>query len=174
MRFVFWSCWCIPAPNQNQTELTNTLFSAAKVNIHSYHNTYANDHTISFMPAVTNTSCTVSFSIFCSYRHTVRRRNTLTVLVCQRNLTVTQVLESKDKPCSAQLDKHTALYGVIKCKLGLAFAKAAAMCVIMHIDKSPAILMGRPARSSQQYVPCLLSSVLHHSYHLPTHHSRGP
>ena len=38
--------------------------------------------------------------------------------------------------------KHAAFYGEIKSKLGLAFAKAAEMCVIMHIDKSPSIVMG--------------------------------
>ena len=37
------------------------------------------------------------------------------------------------------------------------------MSVIMHIDKSPAIVMGRPARSSQLHVPRarLLSEALH-------------
>jgi hypothetical protein len=39
------------------------------------------------MPAVTNTSgnlmCTLSFSVFCSYWHTNRLRNTLNVLVCR-------------------------------------------------------------------------------------------
>ena len=48
------------------------------------------------------------------------------------------------------------------------------MCVIMHIDKSPAIVMGRPACSSQQNVPRLLSSALHHNYHLPSHLPSGP
>ena len=78
---------------------------------------------------------------------------------------------------SAQSDnkfKRAAFQGAIKSKAGLAFAKAAAMRVIMHIDKSPAIVMGRPARSSQQHVPRLLSSALHHNYHLPSQHPRGP
>ena len=44
----------------------------------------------------------------------------------------------------------------------------------MHIDKSPGILIGRLACSSQQHVPRLLSSALRHNYHLPSHHSRGP
>ena len=82
----------------------------------------------------------------------------------------------------AQLDsdffkfKHEAFYGAIKSKSGLAFAKAAAMCVIMHIDKSPAIVMGRPTRSSQQHVPStgLLSSALHHNHHLSSHPPQGP
>ena len=33
--------------------------------------------------------CTVSFSVSCSYRHTTRLRNTLSVPVCQRNMTQT-------------------------------------------------------------------------------------
>ena len=38
--------------------------------------------------------------------------------------------------------KHAAFYGVIKSKAGLSFAKAAVMRVIMHIDKSTAIVVG--------------------------------
>jgi hypothetical protein len=70
--------------------------------------------------------------------------------------------------------KRAAFHGTIKRKTGLAFTKAAAMRVIMHIDKSPAIVLGRPARSSQQHVPRLLSSALHHNYHLPSQPPRVP
>jgi hypothetical protein len=59
-----------------------------------------------------------------------------------------------DMKCS----QTAALYSNIKSKAGLAFAKAAAMCVTMHIDKSSVVVMGRPARSSQQHAPRLLSS----------------
>ena len=66
--------------------------------------------------------------------------------------------------------KHAAICWAIKSNAGLSFDKAAAM----HIDKSLAVDMGRPARSSQQHVPRLLSSALHHNYHPPSPVPHGP
>jgi hypothetical protein len=64
---------------------------------------------------------------------------------------------------------------MIKAKAALAFAKAAAMRVTMHIGKSPAVVMGRlgPAPSSQQHLPRRLSSALDHHFSLPSHPPRG-
>ena len=146
-------------------DFQKSLVSAAKVKIDSYCNAYANDHNISFMPAVTSTSGHVHCEL-------------LRILFLQAHRETEEYFERSGLPAQSSSDffkfKRAAFHGAIKSKAGLAFAKAAAMRVIMHIDKSPAIVMGRPARSSQQHVPRLLSSALHHNYHLPSQPPRGP
>ena len=127
-------------------------------------------HNISFMPAVTSTS---------GHAHCELLR--VSILFLQAHRETEEHFERSGLPARLDSDflkfKRAAFYGAIKSKAGLSFAKAAAMrCVIMHIDKSPAlaIVMGRPARSSQQHFPRLLSSALHHNYHLPSQPPRGP
>ena len=99
-------------------------------------------------------------------------------MVSQTHHETKEYFERSGLPAQSKTDffkfKRAAFHWAIKSKAGLAFAKAAAMRVIMHIDKSPEIVMGGPARSSQQHVPRLLSSALHHNYHLPSHPPRGP
>ena len=131
----------------------------------SYHNDYANDHNISFMPAVTSTSGNVHYKL-------------LHILFLQAHQETEEYFMCYGLPEQSDTDlfkfKLAAFYGSIKSKAGVAFAKASAMRVIMHIDKSPVIVLGRPACLSQQHVPRLLSSALHHNSRLPSHHPRGP
>ena len=68
--------------------------------------------------------------------------------------------------------KRAAFYRAIKSKAGLAFAKAAAMRVIMHIDKSPAIVMGRPVLCVR--LSSMFPASSPHNCHLPSHPLRGP
>ena len=121
---------------------------------------------MSFMPAVTSTSGNV-------------HRELLRILFLQAHRETEEYFERSGLPSQSDTDffkfKRAAVHGAIKSKAGLAFAKAASMRVIMHIDKSPTIVMGDlRVRRSQQHVARLLSSALHHNYHLPFHPPRGP
>ena len=93
------------------------------------------------MPAVASTSGHVHCEL-------------LRLLFLQAHRETEEYFERSGLPAQSSSDffkfKRAAFHGAIKSKAGLAFAKAAAMRVIMHIDKSPAIVMGRPARSSQE------------------------
>ena len=85
------------------------------------------------MPAVTNTSSNVHCELLC-------------ILFLQAHRETEEYFECSCLPAQSDTDfvkfKRPAFHGAIKSKEGLAFAKAAAMCAIMHIDKSPTIVMG--------------------------------
>ena len=120
---------------------------------------------MTFMPAVTSTSGNVHCEL-------------LRILFLQAHRETEEYFERSGLSSQSDSDffkiKLDAFYGAIKSKLGLAFAKAAMMCVIKQIGKSSSIVMGQPVCLSQQHVPRLLSSALHHKYHLPSHPTSGP
>jgi hypothetical protein len=162
------SCTANPQLNSQlcHRDFQKSLVSAAKIKIDSYSNTYANDHNISFMPAVTSTSGNVHSEL-------------LSILFLQAPHETEEYFECSCLPPQSDTDffqfKRAAFHGAIKSKLGLTLPRqqrCASSCTLTRA--SPAIVMGRPARSSQQHVPHLLSSALHHNYHLPSHPPRGP
>jgi hypothetical protein len=66
------NCSCAANPQLNSQlchsdpkDFQKSLVSAAKVKIDSYCNVYANDHNISFLPAVTSTSGNVHCELLC-------------------------------------------------------------------------------------------------------------
>ena len=87
------------------------------------------------MPAVTSTSSNVHCEL-------------LRILFLQAHHKAEEYFERPGLPSQSDTDffkfERAAFHGAIKSKSGLTFAKAATMQVIMHINKSPAIVMGRP------------------------------
>ena len=93
---------------------------SAKVKTDSYRNAYANDHNISFLPAVTSTSGHVHCEL-------------LRILLLQAHRETEECFECSGLPAQYDSDffkfKRAAFYGAIKSKAGLSFAKAAVMRV---------------------------------------------
>ena len=101
------------------------LNEAAKRKVHKYRNSYANNHSISFLPAITSTSARMHGEF-------------LRLLFLQAHRETEDYFAFMGTPAQPDQDqfrfRRAAFYSSLKSKVGLIAAKAAALRVNMNTD----------------------------------------
>ena len=132
------------------------LNEAAKRKVNKYRNSYANNHSISFLPAITSTSARMHGEF-------------LRLLFLQAHRETEDYFAFMGTPAQPDQDqfrfRRAAFYSSLKSKVGLIAAKAAALRINMNTDSCLVASRTASRRLASSHATSLLHSSL--SHHLP-------
>ena len=132
------------------------LNEAAKRKVNKYRNTYINNHSISFLPAITSTSSRIHGEF-------------LRLLFLQAHRETENYFAFMGTPAQPNQDqfrfRRAAFYSSLKSKVGLIAAKAAALRINMNTDGCLVASRAASWRLASSHATSLLNSSL--SHHLP-------
>jgi hypothetical protein len=133
-----------------------SLNEAAKRKVNKYRNTYINNHSISFLPAITSTSSRIHGEF-------------LRLLFLQAHRETVKYFRFISTPAQPDQDqfrfRRAAFYSSLKSKVGLIAAKAAALRINMNTGSCLIALRAASWRLASSHATSLLNSSLPH--HLP-------